>query len=96
MVDFSVLNALISAPVMRAVFNTIVQERRILYKDLLERMPEHEKAAAAQSLSQLKQANLIREAASDLEDFNSYSVTEDGLLAERQLRNIPSSPLASR
>jgi hypothetical protein len=89
-VDPFTLTTTLAVPVVRALFETIMKERRVRKKDLLQNVPDEQKAQVQASLDQLKEARLIKEnpAPADLEDFKSYSATAEGLLAERALKAV--------
>jgi hypothetical protein len=82
---------LFSSAIVKDVFKAILKERSAIFKQLLVTLgkntenPEDRKQVES-AVSKLKEADLIKERPADIEDFNSYYVTSDGLSAERQLR----------
>ena len=84
---------LLSDKVVQHVFKAILQNRSAIFKELVASLgksaddPDDRKQIES-AVSRLKQADLIKERAAPIEDFNSYYVTSDGLSAERQLRLV--------
>ena len=92
MVNSSVV-MLLSNNVIKLVFEEVVKKRSVLFKELRQSLgkaaefPEGaEKSQIENAVQVLKEADLIKERTSPIEDFNTYYVTADGLTAERQLR----------
>jgi hypothetical protein len=84
---------LLSDKVVQSVFKAILENRSAIFKELLASLgkkpddPDDRKQIES-AVSQLKDADLIKERTAPIEDFNSYYVTSDGLNAERQLRLV--------
>jgi len=86
---------LLSDKVVQIVFKEILKNRSAIFKELLSSLgrstrssEEDNRKQVEVAISRLKEADLIKERRTDIEDFNSYSVTSEGLNAERQLRLI--------
>jgi hypothetical protein len=87
----SVRVLLASDVVARLIFTEILRNRSAIFKDLLGAVGraigggEESRRQVEAAVSQLKEADLIKERTTPIEDFNSYYVTADGLAAEREL-----------
>jgi hypothetical protein len=68
----------------RGIFEAVAQPRTILVRDLKTRFPN--KVLLNQTISRLKNAALIKEMPSVIEDFNTLYVTADGLSAVKALQ----------
>jgi hypothetical protein len=90
---------LLSNQFLKTVFKEVAKNRSMFFKDLQESMLKtsevqradtHPSSADRRQLEdavqKLKEADLIKERPASIEDFNRYSVTANGLMAERQLR----------
>jgi DNA-binding transcriptional ArsR family regulator len=82
--------AVLSAPLIRTIFELVAKERTINFKDLAAQLQEKQipKEEVSKSLETLKEVSLIKEHPASLEDFNTLYITADGLSAERQLRRL--------
>ena len=86
---------LASSNTTRVVFAEILKSRSAIFKDLTKVVGGRSDAreAVETAVSQLKDADLIKERTSAIEDFNAYYVTASGLAAERDLNTILRSAL---
>jgi hypothetical protein len=98
-VEMSSLVFLLSNQFVKTVFKEVAKNRSMVFKDLQEsvlKTSEVQREPAAghmiqkqqleDAVQRLKDAGLIKERPASIEDFNRYSVTANGLVAERQLR----------
>jgi len=69
----------------RNLFETIVKERRINYRDLRQSIDLDEEDTS-ERLERLKEAKLIEAKSAPVKDFETYYVTANGLSVERELR----------
>jgi predicted MarR family transcription regulator len=78
--------------VTRNVFDVIVSERSVNYRELCKSLDERSLHVAerdtSESLQKLQAANLIEANQAPVKDFVTYFVTATGLTAERELRKI--------
>jgi ribosomal protein S25 len=82
-IDTSVLMAL-ATPVQQKIFSEVVRSRLVRFGDLVKRVGV-DRAQAKEALQALKDASLIKEKESDVEDFSTYYVTAAGLEVERKV-----------
>lgn len=83
-VDFGTLSKL-TTPMVRPIFKLVVKNRSIRFGELARQVePEVNREQAKITLKELKDAHLIKEKGSAVEDFNTYYVTADGLEASRK------------
>jgi hypothetical protein len=84
-VDFATF-ALLAKPLVRQVFETVVNERSIRFNELLRRaaLSDEKREEVKAALRELKGANLINEIGSVIDDFNTYYVTAAGLELHRK------------
>jgi hypothetical protein len=68
----------------RGVFEAVAKPRTILVRDLKTRFPNNDQLN--QTISLLKNAALIKEMPSVINDFNTLYVTADGLSAVKALK----------
>jgi hypothetical protein len=91
---------LLSDKVVQTVFKEILKNRSAIFKELFPSLgkstedPDDRKEVES-AVSRLKKADLIKERTAEIEDFNSYYVTSDGLSAERQLHLIDDPKLGA-
>ncbi len=98
-VEISSLVVLLSNQFVKNVFKEVAKNRSMFFKELQEsilKTSEVQRTGAdansadrqqlEDAVQKLKDADLIKERPSSIEDFNRYSVTANGLMAERQLR----------
>jgi len=91
MADIATTMMLLSDVVVKGVFKTILENRTALFREVIASLgkrpddPDARKEVEA-AVARLMKADLIKERTAPIEDFKSYSVTSDGLGAERQLR----------
>jgi hypothetical protein len=86
--------SLFSDSMTRNLFETIVKERKINYRDLIETV-NFEGQDPAERLEKLEQAHLIATSTAPLKDFETYYVTANGLSVERELRRQTSDVVGS-
>jgi hypothetical protein len=84
---------LFSDAVVKTVFEAILKNRSAIFKELVASVGKNaddptDRKQVEEAVSRLKEADLIRERAASIEDFNSYYVTSGGLGAERELRLV--------
>jgi DNA-binding MarR family transcriptional regulator len=84
---------LFSTPETRKVFETVVKQITIRFKDLVDSL-EIDEATVVESLDRLEKAKLIDESPAPLRDFKTLYITADGLSANRELRRIKLSDRA--
>lgn len=81
--------AVLAEPMARVLFEQVAKNRSIRFEQLLKRVQflystlSREDARA--TLQQLKNAQLIGEISSPIEDFNTYYITAEGLEAGRKI-----------
>lgn len=81
--------AVLAEPLARVLFEQVAKNRSIRFEQLLKRVHflyatlTREDAKAL--LQQLKNAQLIGEISSPVEDFNTYYITAEGLAACRKI-----------
>ena len=76
-----------STPETRKVFETVVKEINIRFKDLVDSL-EIDEEKVVESLDRLEEAKLIEESPAPVRDFKTLYITADGLSANRELRRI--------
>ena len=77
--------AALSEPVAHRVFEEVVQNRLIRMGALLKRVEDvADRQSIRKTLEALKEAQLIAEKPSAVEDFTTYYVTAEGLEASRK------------
>ena len=83
---------LLSDKIVQQVFKEILKNRTALFKEIRESVSATSGVEYSSQLSKieeavqsLKDADLIKERESPIEDFTTYYVTADGLSAEKQL-----------
>jgi len=85
-VDIAQLSVLCE-PAVRNVFNEVVKRRTVQLGELVRLgRGGATRAGTRQLLDKLKDARLIAEQPSTLDEFSTYYVTADGLEADRKLR----------
>jgi hypothetical protein len=89
-VSVTVLAFLATSQIARLVFEYVAKNRTIRFSELFDRIkqvdPAISKDGAQAALAQLKSVNLVGEKkVSDVEDFNTYYITADGLEASRKV-----------
>ena len=96
-VDFATLSML-AVPTVRLVFEQVVKNRSIRLGELIERVRpkvdrenvEEMLRELKETLNKLKDAELIKEKGSAIEEFNTYYVTANGLEANREVKRVVS------
>ena len=89
-VDFATLSML-AVPTVRLVFEQVVKNRSIRLGELIERVrPKVDRENVEEMLRELKDAELIKEKGSAIEEFNTYYVTANGLEANQGVKRVVS------
>jgi len=89
-VDFATLSML-AVPTVRLVFEQVVKNRSIRLGELIERVrPKVDRENVEEMLRELKDAELIKEKGSAIEEFNTYYVTANGLEANQEVKRVVS------
>src|SRR5712664_1614303 len=84
--------AMLANPTVRDVFRTVVQKRRIRFNDLAKLVhgttSPVSKEEVQHVLDDLRAANLIEAEPAPVQDFQTYYITADGLMAARELNRL--------
>jgi hypothetical protein len=89
-----VLTLLHSSKIVGLVFEEIAKNRSVMFKEILASLGKKNdlskedlsKEKIEEVVHNLMEADLVKERAAPIQDFNTYYITADGLSTERQLR----------
>ena len=78
---------MLATDLLRDIFRTVAKNRLVIFKDLVT-ASHRDPDTVRQSVDGLKAAQLVKEEAAPVSDFNRLYVTAAGLRAERQLERL--------